>query len=110
MHPRRTTRWVVHPTVVLTLTDPGLGGRIVTEPSRNGHQNVITGGQAPRVVGIRRPKHQDGGTTMRRGILAIASALLAVSATAGPVGAKDFGAVFVNDSVYRVFANRANVP
>jgi hypothetical protein len=47
---------------------------------------------------------------MKRIPLAIASALLAVTAITGPVGAKDFGAVFVNDAVYRVFGNKANVP
>jgi hypothetical protein len=47
---------------------------------------------------------------MKRGILAIASAVLALAAIAGPVGAKDFGAVFVNDAAYRVFGNKADVP
>jgi hypothetical protein len=47
---------------------------------------------------------------VKRAILAIASALLALAAIAGPVGAKDFGTVFVNDAAYRVFGNKANVP
>ena len=47
---------------------------------------------------------------MRRLILAAGSCLLALSALAAPVSARDFGAVFVDDAVYRVFGNRANVP
>lgn len=47
---------------------------------------------------------------MKRLILAAASGMLAVAALAGPVGARDFGAVFVDDAVYRVFGNSANVP
>ena len=47
---------------------------------------------------------------MRRLFLAAGSGLLAISALAGPVSARDFGAVFVNDAVYRVFGNTANVP
>jgi len=47
---------------------------------------------------------------MRRLILAAGSGLLAISALAGPVSARDFGAVFVNDAAYRVFGNAANVP
>ena len=34
----------------------------------------------------------------------------AISALAGPVSARDFDAVFVNDAVYRVFGNAANAP
>lgn len=47
---------------------------------------------------------------MRRLLLAATAALLAVSAVAGPVGARDFGAIYANDAVYRVFGNAANVP
>jgi hypothetical protein len=47
---------------------------------------------------------------MRRFLLAAAAGLLALSAVAGPVAARDFGAVYANDMVYRVFANKSNVP
>ncbi len=47
---------------------------------------------------------------MRRLLLAATTALLAVTAVAGPVGARDFGAVYANDATYRVFGNAANVP
>jgi hypothetical protein len=47
---------------------------------------------------------------MNRLLLAGASALLAAIAVAGPVGARDFGTVYVDDLAYRVFGNRANVP
>jgi len=47
---------------------------------------------------------------MRRFMLAVSSGLLAVMTLAGPVGAKDFGAVYANDAVYRTFGNPANVP
>ncbi len=49
---------------------------------------------------------------MKRLMLAITAGLLAISAFAGPVsaGGREFGAVFVNDQIYRVFGNKANVP
>ncbi len=48
---------------------------------------------------------------MKRLMLAITAGLLALSAFAGPVSAsRDFGAVYANDQVYRVFGNKANVP
>jgi hypothetical protein len=47
---------------------------------------------------------------MRRLLLAALAGSLAVLIVAGPVGARDFGAVFANDMVYRVFGNAANVP
>ena len=47
---------------------------------------------------------------MRRLLTAAAIGLLAAAAAAGPVGARDFGAVYANDSIYRVFGNAANVP
>jgi hypothetical protein len=47
---------------------------------------------------------------MRRLFLAAACGLLAIMSVAGPVGARDFGATYANDAVYRVFGNRANVP
>jgi hypothetical protein len=47
---------------------------------------------------------------MRRFLLAATAGLLALTAVAGPVAARDFGAVYANDMVYRVFGNRANVP
>ena len=47
---------------------------------------------------------------MKRFLLAASSGLLALMTLAGPVGARDFGAVYVDDQVYRVFGNDANVP
>ena len=47
---------------------------------------------------------------MKRLILAATTGVLALSAMAGPVAARDFGAVYANDMVYRVFGNQANVP
>ncbi len=47
---------------------------------------------------------------MKRFLLALSSGLLALMTLAGPVGARDFGAVYVNDALYRVFGNAANVP
>lgn len=47
---------------------------------------------------------------MRRLMLAAVVGLLAVGAIAGPVGARDFGAAYVDDAIYRVFGNAANVP
>jgi hypothetical protein len=47
---------------------------------------------------------------MKRMVLPLATGLLAAMALAGPVGARDFGAVYVDDMVYRVFGNTANVP
>jgi hypothetical protein len=47
---------------------------------------------------------------MRQLLLATVCGLLAVISVAGPVGARDFGAVYVDDAMYRVFGNAANVP
>jgi hypothetical protein len=47
---------------------------------------------------------------MRRLFLAATAGLLAASAISGTVGARDFGAVYANDAIYRVFGNAANVP
>jgi hypothetical protein len=47
---------------------------------------------------------------MKRFVLPVAAGLLAAMAIAGPVGARDFGAVYANDLEYRVFGNAANVP
>jgi hypothetical protein len=47
---------------------------------------------------------------MRRLFLAATTGVILFAALAGPVGAKTFGAVYVNDEVYRVFGNAANVP
>lgn len=41
---------------------------------------------------------------------ALTAGLLAVMTVAAPVAARDFGAVYVDDAVYRVFGNAANVP
>jgi hypothetical protein len=43
-------------------------------------------------------------------MLAAASGLLAIMTVAGPVSARDFGAAYIDDSIYRVFGNAANVP
>ena len=47
---------------------------------------------------------------MRRFLLAISVGLLAVGALAAPAAARDFGRVYANDDVYRVFGNAATVP
>jgi hypothetical protein len=47
---------------------------------------------------------------MRRVSLILAAALIAVLAVAVPASAKTFGGVYVNDALYRVFGNAANVP
>ena len=47
---------------------------------------------------------------MKRLLLAGSTALLAVAALAGPASARDFGRVYVDDQVYRVFGNAATVP
>ena len=49
---------------------------------------------------------------VKRLILSAAAGLIAVSAFAGSVAAsgQPFGAVYIHDSVYRVFGNSANVP
>jgi hypothetical protein len=47
---------------------------------------------------------------MRRLLLAATCGLIAVMAIAAPVGARTFGAVYVDNAIYRVFGNAANVP
>jgi hypothetical protein len=47
---------------------------------------------------------------MRRRLMAAAAALLAATVLASPVAARDFGSVYSNDAIYRVFGNAANVP
>jgi len=47
---------------------------------------------------------------MKRLLLGAASAMLVVASIAAPVSARDFGAAYVNDMVYRVLGNKANVP
>ena len=47
---------------------------------------------------------------MHRFVLAISIGLLAVAAVAAPAAARDFGRVYANDAVYRVFGNAATVP
>jgi hypothetical protein len=48
---------------------------------------------------------------MGRRIITLAIVALAISAfTAPAAAARDFGAVYADDMVYRVFGNRANVP
>jgi hypothetical protein len=47
---------------------------------------------------------------MKRFLAATTAGLLSIAVLAGPVGARDFGAVYANDSIYRVFGNTANVP
>jgi hypothetical protein len=42
--------------------------------------------------------------------IAVASALLVVATLAAPASARTFGAVYVDDMVYRVFGNAASVP
>ena len=47
---------------------------------------------------------------MKRIMMAVTAGMLVVTALAGPVGARSFGAIYANDQIYRVFANNANVP
>jgi hypothetical protein len=47
---------------------------------------------------------------MKRTLLTVALAMTAVLAVAAPISARTFGAVYVDDQVYRVFGNKANVP
>jgi hypothetical protein len=47
---------------------------------------------------------------MKRTLFAAMTSLLVMGGIAGPVAARDFGAVYVNDAIYRVFGNAANVP
>ena len=47
---------------------------------------------------------------MKRLLLAAACGLLAIMTLAGPVGAREFGAAYVDDAIYRVFGNAAHVP
>jgi hypothetical protein len=47
---------------------------------------------------------------MRRLLTGAMVGLLAIIAVAGPVSARTFGAVYANDSIYRVFGNAATVP
>ena len=47
---------------------------------------------------------------MKRLALAALSGLLALMTVAGPATARDFGSVYANDAVYRVFGNKATVP
>ena len=47
---------------------------------------------------------------MGRRLTVIALSMFAVLAVAAPAAARDFGSVYANDMVYRVFGNSANVP
>jgi len=48
---------------------------------------------------------------MRRLVITLTVALMAAMSLAGPVAAKrDFGSAYIDDAVYRVFGNKANVP
>jgi hypothetical protein len=47
---------------------------------------------------------------VKRLLVGATVAMLALMAVAGPVAARTFGAVYVDDSIYRVFGNAAKVP
>jgi hypothetical protein len=47
---------------------------------------------------------------MKRFTVAAAAGMLALLTVAAPVGAREFGSVYANDQIYRVFGNAANVP
>lgn len=47
---------------------------------------------------------------MKRTLLTLALAAVAALAVAVPASARTFGAVYVDDQIYRVFGNAANVP
>lgn len=47
---------------------------------------------------------------MKRTLVILALAMAAALAVAAPAGARTFGSVYVDDAIYRVFGNAANVP
>ena len=47
---------------------------------------------------------------MKRSLVTLALAMTAILAIAAPTTARTFGAVYVDDQIYRVFGNAANVP
>ena len=47
---------------------------------------------------------------MRRLLLGASAGLVALAALTAPVSARTFGAVYVDNEIYRVFGNAANVP
>ena len=47
---------------------------------------------------------------MKRILVAAGAGIIALQIVAAPAGARTFGAVYVNDAIYRVFGNSANVP
>src|SRR5262249_32947638 len=47
---------------------------------------------------------------MRRLLLAATTVVVALAALTGPVAARTFGGVYVDDEISRVFGNSANVP
>jgi hypothetical protein len=47
---------------------------------------------------------------MKRPLLTLALTMVAALAVAAPTGARTFGSVYVDDEIYRVFGNAANVP
>jgi hypothetical protein len=47
---------------------------------------------------------------MKRTLLTLALAVATALAVAAPAGARTFGSVYVDDAIYRVFGNAANVP
>ena len=82
----------------------------------------VTGASSPRRRHVIAPSHpvarrrRPAGTktrwrtSMKRLLVAATVGLLTLMTVAGPVGARDFGAVYANDAVYRVFGNAAHVP
>jgi hypothetical protein len=48
--------------------------------------------------------------SMKRTLLTLALAMAAALAVAAPAGARTFSSVYVDDAIYRVFGNAANVP
>jgi hypothetical protein len=47
---------------------------------------------------------------MKRLMIGLTSALLGMAVLVAPAAARNFGSVYANDMVYRVFGNSANVP
>jgi hypothetical protein len=78
------------------------------------HRNIVATSsreQSLRRADIDSQSMQKQESEMRRLVITLAIALMAATTLAGPVAAKrDFGSVYINDAVYRVFGNKANVP
>lgn len=82
----------------------------VIEPSSACCEGVTVASHLVEHAGNRSGKDDKMEVRMKRILVAAAVGMLTLMTVAGPVGARTFGAVYANDSVYRVFGNAANVP